>query len=319
MPMQRFPKGSSAPWPGLRRAASNPVRFLAPLLVAMSVVSGSSRISTPVYAGPNTDGSLILHVEKITQISRSDGARAVDQCGRSTLRDCAEATVTVEGDGSRLLVYLFAAFPGGGRVQGATFGIDYGGPPLSQNDVGTCADFELPSSDWPEPFSGNAVTFANPQSGRLIELAWFYVYAEYGGYFAAGDHPTQLSEFADDSIPSETDPVEHYGILGFGLIGENPCLEGVPTGACCRPDGSCLVTTEFSCEDQEGVYRGDDVVCDPYTCLGYCCIEEQCFANMTAEDCMRQGGTEFRAGYECGQTTCLRMDVSWGELKEVYR
>lgn len=42
-------------------------------------------------------------------------------------------------------------------------------------------------------------------------------------------------------------------------------------GACCKPDGSCALTTIYECAAQGGVFRGPNTPCQGSTCLGACC------------------------------------------------
>lgn len=72
------------------------------------------------------------------------------------------------------------------------------------------------------------------------------------------------------------------GILGLVLLG-TPLLflvsapawaNPLPAWACCLPDGTCTwMPNEQMCEDMEGVFMGDGVLCDPNPCspLGACC------------------------------------------------
>ena len=50
---------------------------------------------------------------------------------------------------------------------------------------------------------------------------------------------------------------------------------GVITGACCAADGSCSITTESQCEEEEGTYQGDGTVCDPNPCPD-CVVSSAC-------------------------------------------
>jgi hypothetical protein len=57
------------------------------------------------------------------------------------------------------------------------------------------------------------------------------------------------------------------------------CLPVGPTGACCLADGSCLVTTAADCQNQGGLYQGDNTVClgDEACCLpdGSCVVVDK--------------------------------------------
>lgn len=43
---------------------------------------------------------------------------------------------------------------------------------------------------------------------------------------------------------------------------------GIDAGACCLPDGTCIILTESSCASASGIYRGDDTTCTTDPCSG---------------------------------------------------
>ncbi len=53
------------------------------------------------------------------------------------------------------------------------------------------------------------------------------------------------------------------------LIGalDQGCGAPVPEGACCLPDGSCLVAQAGQCQEQHGTYMGDGTTCEPNPCV----------------------------------------------------
>ncbi len=54
-----------------------------------------------------------------------------------------------------------------------------------------------------------------------------------------------------------------------------PCDDRA-TGACCN-DADCTITTEVCCENNDGIYQGDDTTCDPNPCVtGACCVDGVC-------------------------------------------
>jgi hypothetical protein len=270
----------------------------------------------PASAGPNEGGMLVVHIDESVILSRG-----ISTCNPE-LRDCAQAITSIPPDPDRVVVlFLLAAFPYSPEVAGVMFGIEYS---TSLVASGRCSgDFEVKDQNWPASGTGTAVTWdtsvGRPMTDRLFPLYWFAVYAEYGGYFSAGEHPAQGGFFGDASIPAAQDPVEGFGWAGFGQIGYNPCLEGVAIGACCLTAGGCIVTTETACRLQDGVYRGDDVACDAFSCVGPCCLDNECYET-TQINCDRDGGEwGERPGGACGQVSCLREQVSWGVLKHHHR
>ena len=235
------------------------------------------------------------------------------------LRDCAQAVTSMAPNPDRVVVmFILASFSFSPSVMGVTFGIQHNASIVA---YGTCQDvFELQSHGWPASGTGTAMSLVSgPERHRIFGLYWFAAYAEYGAYIAAAEHPTQPSDFGDETIPSVLDPIDGFGWAGFGLNGYNPCLEGVPIGACCVPNGSCVVTTESACRVQGGVYLGDDEVCRESSCMGPCCRDNECFEE-TQSECDANGGEWLeRPGTACGQVSCLRENVTWGVLKHHHR
>lgn len=274
---------------------------------------------SPSFAGPNQGGMLLVHVDESIVYSRG-----VD-CDVN-LRDCAQAVTSIQATNPDRVVVLFvmASFPFSPSLAGVAFGVEH---TTEVVEYGLCLRdwFELRSDRWPESGSGTALVVAsnppNPIRDRLFSLYWFAVYAEYGGYFAVTEHPTQPPEeaFADESIPAQTDEIAGFGWAGFGQLGYNPCLEGVPVGACCLTDGRCVVTTDSACRVQGGVYRGDNIACDAFACVGPCCYQNEC-TELSQVECDRQGGEwAERPGASCHQVSCLREHVTWGVLKHHHR
>jgi len=93
---------------------------------------------------------------------------------------------------------------------------------------------------------------------------------------------------------------------GLG-VGEPPpgkgdgCTVDVP-GACCFPDGSCLVVTFGECVTLGGTFQGDGTDCS-VGCLvttGACCFENgSCVQVDTAADCATLGGVFLGKGTDC--------------------
>lgn len=82
---------------------------------------------------------------------------------------------------------------------------------------------------------------------------------------------------------------------------------GDPMGACCLPDGSCIVVTEAQCRTQDGTYQGDDATCDDANCsaLGACCIPFDTCEVTTIQECFGElGGVIWAPGQDCGTFTC---------------
>ncbi|NNM25905.1 MAG: hypothetical protein HKO59_07945 [Phycisphaerales bacterium] len=70
-------------------------------------------------------------------------------------------------------------------------------------------------------------------------------------------------------------------------------IEVDPPGACCLPDGSCVMAMELGGGDCAGVYQGDGTSCDTVMCPqppGACCFDDGSCTSVTEEDCIAAGG-----------------------------
>lgn len=284
----------------------------AALLAAVTLLAAAS---VPAKAGVNQDGRIVLHAVKDISMTRDGEDR--------NLRNCEAAVSSLPGDDSAVIIFALAAFPDwvSPRMTGVVFGINYDTTVISSG-IGFEMAFQLPTSDWPGPGSGIAVTRGNlgPITDRLTTLYWFATYAYQGATFEVIENPVQGLAFADDSTPAVLDDIrsDDLGKIGFGVPGYNPCLANVATGGCCFDTGVCTINAEVACEDDEGTYLGDDTGCDPFACVGACCFQGDC-SQERPEDCERIGGWFRGVALGCGNTACLSEDVTWGELKRSYR
>jgi hypothetical protein len=89
------------------------------------------------------------------------------------------------------------------------------------------------------------------------------------------------------------------------LCFEVPDCDGtVPTGACCLPDGTCVVTTAADCQAQLGLYLGDDVPCDECGSLepvGACCLADGSCVQVSAFECGNLMGIYIGDGVPCDE------------------
>lgn len=281
-------------------------------------VAALSCLGSVALAGPNAGGTLIagLSVGTVYTVDNTG------YCGSSTTTDCA-ATVNTVGGTDPAVINILAAFNGSPRLAGVTFGVTYD---VNLLEAGPCGDFELPTGDWPSSGEGTAVTWSTAQTDLLVEVYWFAAYDYYGtgGSINLGPHPTQGGNFADDDVPSNIDPIAGYGIFGFSEPGFTPCPDAGPRpGACCFPDGSCVVLFEDECTAGGGSFQGEGTTCDPDPCpdpTGACCIDSTCVI-LTAAECGAQGGNYLGDGTNCDDDPCVvpTIESSWGSLKNIYR
>jgi hypothetical protein len=115
------------------------------------------------------------------------------------------------------------------------------------------------------------------------------------GYAQGGvDHIGNMTLHIDSPVSccvtpiiDQYNPYYVFSQLGAGsaymLFSTNPgtcygCV-GCNDGACCFPDGSCVVVTPAECAAQGGLYRGDNVSCAEAQCDGGPPTEACCFCD----------------------------------------
>ncbi len=76
-------------------------------------------------------------------------------------------------------------------------------------------------------------------------------------------------------------------------------------GACCMPDGSCVLSSEVGCA---GEWQGVGTDCDPNMCVGACCVADVCTLE-TPEDCVTMSGDYLGDGTNCDGDPCVTIPV----------
>lgn len=277
---------------------------LTPGLVALALMLPAQQ----ALAGPNAGGTLILHANPTIAFTTDDAS----YCGTSPLSSCELALTSVD-TAAPVVFFVLAAFPENShpRLRGASFGIQY---PQNGFDVlgsGRCADFDLPTDDWPNSGSGVGISFSMARTSQLVEIYWISAQLadpDLPAVFALSGHPTQGANFGDDSVPSLLDPIAGLGSLGFGQSGYLPCPEPlVPTGACCFDDGHCMVVSESDCAAEGGNYFGNDTDCSPNPCPqppAACCFSDGHCEVLFPATCTQLGGTSLIGINTCDPNPC---------------
>ncbi|MEZ4651931.1 MAG: hypothetical protein R3E97_24655, partial [Candidatus Eisenbacteria bacterium] len=260
-------------------------------------------VATTAAAGPNSAGTLILHAVRADELSTDP-----DTCGTVPLAACASATVSTD-EFEILIVYVLVAFPEGAepRLSGVTFGIEYP-EQVSVFSWETCGDFDLGTATWPSSGSGTATTWVSAKTDPLVTVGALSVLADENAtaQLSLTSHPLHGATLADDSVPSNVDPIRTLGALGFGTDGVLPCP--VPDGACCHFDGSCEVTLESECTGIGDRWAGEFVSCDAAACppppQGACCEPDDDCVVRSEASCLERGGTYQGDSTECGPGPC---------------
>ena len=111
--------------------------------------------------------------------------------------------------------------------------------------------------------------------------------------------------------------------LDVGSPGVTPCPDD-GLGGCCRPDESCLDTSEAYCTDSGFSFFGVGSRCLVITCPatgpeGACCAAGICTESVSQFNCETGGGTHFGAGSTCADLTdedCPETRVIISEIVE---
>ena len=108
----------------------------------------------------------------------------------------------------------------------------------------------------------------------VVELYWFASYAYGAVVVPLTNQPDDGDggQFSDTDCPAMVraapfeDYADDFGAMGFGMPGTNPC--GGPDGAegACCVFSDCTILTREECEDEGGVYLGDNTDCFPNPC-----------------------------------------------------
>jgi hypothetical protein len=187
--------------------------------IALTVVSAGM-----VFAGPNEGGVLVVHHDPELVLT--------DACAAAAFPDsCGELNATAAANGEPQLWFVLAAFPDNisDRMNTITFGLgDYDPEDLVMGLYGACdavgTPIEIPGPGWPGPNTGTAVSWApGCLGGQITPIYWLQTYAYVAGTIPLASHPVQGGTFVSCAAPVAEDSVSEYGVIGFGIPGQNPC------------------------------------------------------------------------------------------------
>ncbi|MFC1572383.1 hypothetical protein ACFL6M_02180 [Candidatus Eisenbacteria bacterium] len=186
---------------------------------------------------------------------------------------------------------------GVGQIPPYIWGFDTGSTQACWPPVAAPSGLELPSGGWPGAGEGTALTSTSgPWDGNYLAVYLMTGYAY--GYGYSGIVPLDVNGQTGsggwtncEGVPVEFMPAA-YGGMGINTDGTyvQPECGGPPPGACCFPDGTCLVIPQMDCVDP-GVWYGGP--CDPNPCpppTGACCFEDGSCLEMIEGDCFAAGG-----------------------------
>ncbi len=237
--------------------------------------------NTPVRAGPNSNGAIIVH----TNDSYTYGSLTKCTTSYGQPANCASAiTRTDKSVGS--VVWFLAAFPSvsSPSVRTVYFGVNFDEANLDPSSLlgpcGPAGTVEIPDAGWPANNAGNSVGFGSPVAGNnLFRFYYFQVNDSAGGipgpYFCSAINPTGgYAAFFDDQSPPNQDNIERFGCVRWSAEGSNTCPPTLEGGACCNPaTGVCMISTEADCVPP-AVWHAEWLACSPNPCpqpLAACC------------------------------------------------
>lgn len=149
-----------------------------------------------------------------------------------------------------------------------------------------CSDHDFGSS-FGVTFDGQCFAldprFCRPLGCALAPLAG-------GDYAIAADSPCR---------PTASPCGQLVGALDFG------CAAPTPPGACCKPDGTCVLLQLEECSAPGDVYGGSGAPCSPNPCVGACCLDPGDCVVLSPLACEQAGGAYTTGGAVCSPTPCL--------------
>jgi hypothetical protein len=247
-------------------------------------------LSGPAWAGPNVNGTLVVHDAGLTYTDGSGSYPSIPPTSDPPTVDN-QLPVGIPSDGDGWIWKVYAAFPADasprlkGLVMGEQFTPDV---VVLRGELPSSDELEIPQNGWPITTGGGVgIVFGTVQTSLMVECYWFGGYGSQGGIWATAPHPTQQMLFVDDAFPPQTDPIAGLSSIGFGVDGhtEYP-VPPPPTGACCHEDGSCTVVPQAQCSG-------------PWTMLG-ACIPNPCPQPPSGACCHPDGTCEYLYQIHCG-------------------
>lgn len=223
--------------------------------------------------GRNANGAMVVHTNNDINYTSS-----ANYCSSSLPTTCDDfVTISTKPlESQRAVIWLIAAFlpdanPGVTAIQ---FGISHNLPSeeyISRSSAcGPSGLLEYPDENWPggAQETGNLIAYPTPVYSNLFPFYWFGVWGAPGDpHFGTRTHPfVGVANFVDDSTPPVQDICFNFGTIRWGEPGFNQCPAPLETGACCLPDGSCLILSQPECDSQGGDFRGLDIPCTPDPC-----------------------------------------------------
>jgi hypothetical protein len=293
--------------------------------------------ASPVLAGKNAQGALVLHTDDAyawtEDVCDYADAWVPDHCAYFRTR-------TDKDENTPALIWLVAAFADN-ATPGVTliyFGNDHNLPEYYHNHWGLCGPtgtLELPDSGWPDSpgTAGISIAFGSPIVGdTTFPFYYVNVWGFSGAYYCTGINPIgQYAAFLDDSSPPVLDECEQFGCVRWYEEGYNDPWFCFPTwGACCYVDGTCLVESYQLCMMNGGYDWQSFTECVPDPCLppGACCMSDDRCLMLNEEDCLNISGEFVGEGILCEPDPCSPTSdvpevysetVTWGRIKGTYR
>jgi hypothetical protein len=278
------------------------MKRIAICLALLTLVAGSA------IAGRNRNGALVVHTNDEVIYTPP---YPCDSPGLPTV--CEELNPNgTHGISHPQLVWLLAAFrpetsPGVTTIQ---FGLDHN-LPAGQGYIemyGACgpSPLELPDQGWPDSGFGNLVAYGSPVYDHVFGFYFFTLYVDGPeSYFGTRTYPsTDEAKFVDDGNPPVEDLIYDFGVMRWDGTGHNSCpVNGDTGGACCYPDGTCLMQWPTECQ---GTFLGWGVFCNPNPCLQpeACCFSDGHCQELVATDCEVAGGVPEGEGTTCASYGC---------------
>jgi hypothetical protein len=307
-------------WPLARRSLPGRLDMTRALFTLLVPVL----LCTPVFAGPNSNGAIIVH----TNDAYEWGSSTVCTTTLGQPAACAEAITRTDKSAS-VVIWFLASFVPTAVPDVATiyFGVNQDEMNLTVDSYGQCGlGLEIPDDGWPSNADGTTWGFYTPETSTLFRFYWFLVSdlnGAPGAYFCSAVNPAAgYASFIASDL--STDRITQFGCVHWYEAGYNTCPEALANGSCCAKDGSCTLTAQIYCVGSS-VWHGEWASCQPVNnCpqpTGACCDEVGDCTVTTADAC--QSPNAWWGGSECTPYICPASiptkNMTWGQVKWLYR
>ena len=163
--------------------------------------------------------------------------------------------------------------------------------------------------------AGRQLQVVTADINTTLPAGTYWLDWQFNGTLASGPWQPPVTLLGQTGKPGANGLQSLAGVWGALVDGVNPQDApfiingpgGAATGACCLPDGSCIVVSSSGCAAANGIYRGNNAPCATANCpqpaTGACCLSSGC-SILTQAQCLAGNGTYRGDNTSCATAGC---------------